>query len=81
VTEPRFAPEHERILCPLTIGPEHRPLTIEELDQWVLFGGTWRTVRVGEGDATVELCTCTSEPVERRETRDPGVIALLHNAE
>jgi hypothetical protein len=65
----------------VTVEPEHRPLTIEELDQWVLFGGTWRTVRVGEGQATVELCTCTGEAVERRETSDPSVIARLPTAE
>ena len=65
----------------MTIEPDHRPLTIEELDHWVLFGGTWRTVRVGEGRATIELCTCTSEAVERRETSDPGVIARLRDPE
>jgi hypothetical protein len=63
----------------VTTGPDHRPLTIEELDRWVLFGGTWRTVRVGEGEATVELCTCTDEAVERRETSDPSVIARLRD--
>jgi hypothetical protein len=65
----------------VTIGSGPRPLTIEELDHWVLFGGTWRTLQVVEGHATVELCTCTSEAVERRETSDPRVIARLRTAE
>jgi hypothetical protein len=65
----------------MTIGPHNRPLTLEELDHWVLFGGTWRAVRVAEGRATIELCTCTSEAVERRETSDPGVLARLRDPE
>ena len=54
-----------------------RPLTLAELEQWLAFGGTWRPVLIGDGKAVIELCECTGERVERRESRDPAVIGYL----
>jgi hypothetical protein len=42
-----------------------------------LFGATSRLVRVRSDHATVDLCTCTGELVERRETDDLSVIEQL----
>jgi hypothetical protein len=50
-------------------------LTVEELDRWVRFGVQWRLVEVAESHAVVDLCACTGEPVERRMSSDPAVIA------
>ena len=47
-------------------------LTIDALERWALFGAHWRVVEI-----SVELRTCTDEPVERHEVRDAGVIAYL----
>ncbi|MGI8711589.1 MAG: hypothetical protein ACR2NR_00065 [Solirubrobacteraceae bacterium] len=58
-----------------------RPLTSAELDQWVLFGGTWRTVAVDDRRGIVELCTCAGEAMDRRESGDPAVIARLRAGE
>jgi len=52
-------------------------LTIAGLDRWVLFGATWRVVDLSPDHATVDLCTCTGETVERRESQDPAVLAYL----
>lgn len=51
-----------------------RPLTNEELERWVIFGGRWRLAGVSGELAVVDLCQCTGELVERRETRDAAVI-------
>jgi hypothetical protein len=53
------------------------PLTIPALERWVLFGATWRVVAISAHHATVDLCACTGETVERREADDPAVIAYL----
>jgi hypothetical protein len=60
---------------------ERPPLTIDELEQWELFGGTWRTLEHGGGHAVVELCACTSEAIDRRQTSDPAVLARLLSGE
>ena len=57
--------------------PHTHPLTFEELERWTLFGGTWRVVALTAGHAEVELCTCSGEGVDRRETGDPRVIERL----
>lgn len=54
-----------------------RPLTIDELERWVEFGAQWRPVTISDDHAVVDLCQCTGELVERRETRNPSVISYL----
>jgi hypothetical protein len=56
----------------------HGPaLTLAELQRWELFGAKSRVVEVGGERAVVELCSCTGELVERRESDDPELIAHL----
>jgi hypothetical protein len=52
-------------------------LTREELDHWTQFGATFRVVDLGPDRATVDLCTCTGELVERRHDLDPALINHL----
>lgn len=54
-----------------------RPLTTAELQDWVAFGAHWRPLQIGDDSATVELCQCTGEVVERRTSSDPQTIAYL----
>jgi hypothetical protein len=56
-----------------------RPLTVDELERWVDFGAKWRAVRLDDGLATIELCQCTGELVELRESGDPGLIAYVRS--
>ena len=55
----------------------NRPLTVDELERWVAFGARWRLVRITEELAIVDLCQCTGELVEHRETCDPETIEYL----
>ena len=57
--------------------PGYPPVTIDELERWVEFGARWRVVQIADGRAVVELCQCTGELVERRETNDAGMIEYL----
>jgi hypothetical protein len=49
-------------------------LTLGELERWALFGAHWRVVQISDDRVVVELCACTGEPVERRESRDATLI-------
>jgi len=52
----------------------NEPLTITALERWVLFGATWQVVELSNGHAIIDMCSCTGEVVERRESADPQVI-------
>ena len=54
-------------------------LTIDEIEQWVAFGATWRLVEISAQAATVEMCQCTGELAERRVATDPIVLEYLRN--
>jgi hypothetical protein len=56
-------------------------LRIDELERWVLFGARWSAVRVGDDRAVVDLCTCSGELVERRESEDPEVVAYVRRCQ
>jgi hypothetical protein len=58
-----------------------RALRVEDLERWVLFGAQWGVVHLASDRATVQLCACTGEPVERLESHDPAVIAYLRTAQ
>ncbi len=47
------------------------------LDRWEAAGAHWRVLRLAGGVAEVELRTCMGEPVERRRSADPEVLAYL----
>jgi anti-sigma-K factor RskA len=55
-------------------------LTIEQLEHWVSSGAHWRAVAVSNAHAVVDLCACTGELVERRQSDDPAVINYLGTA-
>ncbi len=57
--------------------PGYRPVTIDELERWVAAGANWRAVELTGERAVVDLCQCTGELVERRETADAATIAYL----
>lgn len=57
-----------------------RPVTIDDLENWVLSGAHWRVVDISNAHAVVDLCTCTGEPMERLESADPTVIGYLRTA-
>ncbi len=61
----------------LDMADDRKPLSVAELERWVEFGARWRALTLTDGAATVELCQCTGELVELRETDDPQVIAYL----
>lgn len=57
-----------------------RPLTIDDLEGWVVAGAHWRVVDISAEHAVVDMCTCTGEPMERVESADPAVIGYLRTA-
>jgi hypothetical protein len=56
-----------------------RPLTVQDLERWVSFGAAWRLAEISDRRAVVDLCQCTGELVERRESSDPMVLEYLRN--
>jgi len=54
-----------------------QPLTVDELKRWVLFGASWRPRELSDDHAVVEMCQCTGELVEVRESTDPWVISYV----
>lgn len=57
-----------------------RPVTIDDLEAWVLSGAHWRVVEISNEHAVVDMCNCTGEPMERVESGDPTVIGYLRTA-
>jgi hypothetical protein len=55
-------------------------LTIGDLERWGLFGAEWRVVHLSDRRAIVDLCTCTGERVERRESSDPVVVDWIRSS-
>jgi hypothetical protein len=55
-------------------------VTVEELERWVQSGAQWRVVELSGDRAVVELRACTGEPVERRASTDPALIAYVRSA-
>ncbi|MEA2457219.1 MAG: hypothetical protein QOC95_191 [Thermoleophilaceae bacterium] len=50
---------------------------VSVLRRWEEHGAAWRAVHVSDEWAIVDLCTCVGEPVDRIESADPALIALL----
>ena len=50
------------------------PLTLADLERWELFGATWRIVQVSDDRAVLDMCACTGQLVERRESDDRALI-------
>jgi hypothetical protein len=60
------------------MGGNDRETPVEVLERWELGGAVWRAVHVSDHKAIVDLCTCHGEPVDRIESADRDLIALLH---
>jgi hypothetical protein len=56
-------------------------LTIDDLERWVLFGADWRVVDLSDELVVVDLCACTGEPLERRQSDDPVLIGYVRAAQ
>lgn len=50
---------------------------LETLARWEDGGASWRLVDRADGQATVELCACTGEPVDVLRSRDPALLAYV----
>jgi hypothetical protein len=50
------------------------PLTLADLERWELFGATWRVVELSDEYAVLDMCACTGQLVERRESDDLALI-------
>jgi hypothetical protein len=50
------------------------PLTLADLERWELFGATWRVVELSDKRALLDMCACTGQLVERRESEDRSLI-------
>jgi hypothetical protein len=50
---------------------------LARLQDWEDAGAVWRVAELTEDHAIVELCACTGERVDRLESRDPELLAVL----
>jgi hypothetical protein len=50
---------------------------VERLRAWEDSGATWRVVRVSATDATIDLCACTGEVMERLTSTEPELLEFL----
>jgi hypothetical protein len=55
-------------------------LTLADLERWELFGATWRVVELSADRALLDMCACTGQLVERRESSDRGLINYVRAA-
>ncbi len=47
---------------------------IDVLERWEDHGAVWRIVSLTERHVSIDLCTCSGEPVDRLESDDARVI-------
>jgi hypothetical protein len=50
---------------------------LPQLEDWELHGATWRTVELGEERVVLDLCSCSGEPMDRVESKDPELIQYV----
>jgi hypothetical protein len=50
---------------------------VEIVQRWEDHGADWRVVHVSDVHVSIDLCTCTGEPVERLESSDPDLIRFV----
>jgi hypothetical protein len=55
-------------------------LTLADLERWELFGATWRVVELSDDRALLDMCACTGQLVERRESDDRALIDYVRGA-
>jgi hypothetical protein len=56
------------------------PLTLADLERWELFGATFRVVELSDDRALLDMCACTGQLVERRESEDRALINYVRAA-
>jgi hypothetical protein len=56
------------------------PLTLADVERWELFGATWRVVELTDDRALLDMCACTGQLVERRESEDRALIDYVRAA-
>ena len=54
-----------------------REATIKELEEWERSGAMWRPGEIRAGRATVDLCSCTGELMDRVESGDPEFVDFV----
>ncbi len=53
------------------------PARIADLERWEDSGATWRVLELTHQRALIELCTCSSEPVDVLQSEDPELIKFV----
>ncbi len=56
-------------------------LTLADLERWELFGATWRVVELSDDRALLDMCACTGQLVERRESHDLALLQYVRARE
>jgi hypothetical protein len=51
--------------------------TVAELEDWERNGAVWRPAGIYADRATVDLCSCSGELMDRVESNDPEFVALV----
>lgn len=51
------------------------------LERWREHGATFRILHLSDKAATVELCSCLGDPVERLESSDPRLVKYLRSVD
>lgn len=54
-----------------------RQFTVEELEDWIESGATWRPLEVSANHTVIDLLTCYGEPVDRVRSDAPAVIEYV----
>ena len=54
---------------------------VDVLERWEDSGAIWRIESLTDERATVVLCTCTGEPVDRIESADDQLLGYLRERE
>jgi hypothetical protein len=50
---------------------------VEILLRWEDHGAVWRVVALGDEHVSIDLCTCTGEPVDRLDSGDRELIDFV----
>ena len=58
-------------------GPGRPTLTAADLERWQDGGATWRMLELDGDRVTVELCTCTGEPVDVLSGSGADLVAFI----
>jgi hypothetical protein len=50
---------------------------IDVVQRWEEHGAEWRVVALGDAHVSIDLCTCSGEPVDRLESSDRELIEFV----